>query len=128
MVRELAELLGPWSSARALAEAPQTVVQDLVKRASSLENSLHRGASRTARMATKIVLAAGVACGTGLAASFLFRWISNYGARGISDSLMGVGASLATTIQESSFGERFAVAVVVSWALGTWLLSNVYKS
>ena len=128
IVRQLDELLRPWSTPKTLAEAPPHLVEDLVKQEHLLEERLQGRRAQTAVRFRKIVVIACVAGVTGIAITLLLNWMSSESSRGFTESLFGVMAGVTSRIRGSSFTEQFAVAVLLSWIFGTWLLSNVYKS
>ncbi len=126
---ELDELLRPWCSTKALTEAPPNLVDDLVKKETNLEERL-RGSRRNnlVRRLRMLLLAASLAAVAGIALVLFMGWMSSDASRPVFESLGGLMAQITTYLGQTTFTEQFAVAVLLSWLFGTWLLSKLSKS
>jgi hypothetical protein len=122
---QLDELLRPWSSAKSLSETPPHLVQDLLAKETSLEDRL-RGKRRFAMSRLKkLAVVAAAASVAGIAIVLFMEWAGSAGAQPLFNSLSWIASSIVIRLQESTFTEQFAVAVLFSWLFGTWLLSKV---
>lgn len=127
--RDLDELLRPWASPKALAETPANLLHDLVHKQVAIEKRMRSGRDdRPPWRLGKMILIAGLAGTVGVAIAWTTDLTSSFASRGSPETWSGFTSKIVMIIQESSFTERFAVAVFVSWGMGTWLLSSVYKS
>jgi hypothetical protein len=122
---QLDELLRPWPSAYSLREAPPAIVSDLVKSQAMLDEQL-AGKSRHFSLGPfgRLMLTALLAAAGGILIVLFLQWTSGSAAAQV-QPVQGWIASLVTYIGQTSFTERFAVAILLSWLFGTWLLARL---
>jgi hypothetical protein len=126
---ELDELLRPWSSTKSLTEAPPHLVDDLVRKETTLEQRLRgKRRSNAAARLKWLLLTACIAAVAGIALTLFLEWSSSDASRPVFNSLWGFATNIGDYIRQSSFTEQFAIAVLFSWLFGTWLLSRVSTS
>jgi hypothetical protein len=125
---QLDELLRPWSSAKSLQEAPPSIVSDLVKSQMLLDERLI-GRSHGARLGKfgRLALIACLAASTGVLIVLLLQWTGSNAAAHV-QPVHGWLANIAAYMGQTSFTERFAIAILFSWLFGTWLLSRLSTS
>jgi hypothetical protein len=123
---QLDELLRPWSSAKSLRDAPPHIVSDLVKTQTILDERL-RGKSRNLVFGPlgKLILIACLAAAGGVSIFLFLQWTSSNPT--LFRTLQGFLTNLATSLDQTTFTEQFAVALLFSWFFGTWLLSRLSK-
>jgi hypothetical protein len=124
---QLDELLRPWPSAQALKEAPANIVSDLVKSQAILDERLSGGSKFALGPLGRLVLTALLAAVGGMLFVAFLQWTNSHPATHV-ESLGEWLANIAGYIGRTSFTERFAVAILVCWLFGTWLLSRLSKS
>lgn len=127
-MKQLDELLQPWSSADSLKRAPYPLVENLVATECTLEERFRGEYRPRGRRVKRMVVASCVAGSMGVLLAIVLSAIQAGASSPISESVWAVTATISTYIRRMSFVEHFAIAVLASWLLGTWLLSNVYKS
>jgi hypothetical protein len=125
---QLDELLRPWTSAKSLKEAPPKIVSDLVKSQTLLDERL-AGRSRNIVLGQlgRLVLTACLAAAGGILIVLFLQWTSSNVATAVQPVQEWL-ANIATYIGQTSFTERFAVAILLSWGFGTWMLSRLSSS
>jgi hypothetical protein len=125
---QLDELLRPWPSAKSLKEAPPNIVSDLVKSQTILDERL-AGKSRNIALGPigRLVLTACLAAAGGIVIVLFLQWTSGNAVTPVRP-VQGWIANILVYIGRTSFTERFAVAILLSWLFGTWLLSRLSSS
>jgi hypothetical protein len=121
---QLDELLRPWTSAKSLKEAPPGIVHDLVKNQTILDERLRGKTTRPAlgKLRTLIVTACFSAM-AGLLMVLFLQWTDN-----AASPSRGLWSSIETYLGRTTFTEQFAIALLVCWLFGTWLLSRLSRS
>jgi hypothetical protein len=125
---QLDELLRPWPSAQSLKEAPANIVSDLVKSQTILDAQLAgRGHGFVLGPLGKLVLTACIAAVGGIVTVLLLQWSSENFATHV-QPVWAWFVNVAAYIGQTSFTERFAVMILLSWIFGTWILSRLSTS
>ena len=125
---QLDELLRPWSSTSALKDAPPKIVSDLVKYQAILDERL-RGRKRNlvGRRLRQLVLTTCLASVGGISIFLFLQSTSNNPSTPLSHFLQGLLTNIAAYVGQTTVTEQFAIAVMVSWLFGTWLLSRLSR-
>lgn len=121
---EIERLVRPWRNTGVLEDAPRAVVADLLNQGECLEMELAGKRRRAWKRMHVGLLAAAIAAFLGAAVVTLLSWWTAGGWLWLD----GLTAGIAERIRHASFTEHFAVAVFLSWLVGTWMISAVYKS
>ena len=126
-IRQLDELLRPWSTAEALTGAPQELVIDLIHKEADLEKRLLGGPRRLRRLRKLILVALTAGLAGSMLAMIFHAWTAGL-SRPLVESLWTLTGNMAARVRALDFADQFVVAVMFSWLFGTWLLSQVRKT
>jgi hypothetical protein len=126
---QLDELLRPWASTKSLTEASPDLVDDLIKKETTLEDRLRgKKPNHFARRLKRLLLTASLAAVAGVTLVMFMEWSSSDASRPVFRSLGSYVGGLSAYLGQTTFTEQFAFAVLLSWLFGTWLLSRLSKN
>lgn len=124
MIHKLIALLRPWKTTKALHEAPQSIVEDLLTQQRMLEESITgRSVHSTWTSPHFVMLLVALAVTVGAFLALLSSLIDQT----TSYSLQSLAYSLIHRVRNSSSQERLIALAALPWLVGTVILWTTHR-